>query len=594
MRADQFVAETGTGGRGVTVGVQSSGVASLSLIQSRRELPAVRVVNPSGGTSSTLADEGTVLLEEVHAVAPYASLAFCGPQTFVEYLSCLQRLIGAGASVLVDDMDFPPQDLMSTASTNAIAVAQVLAQYPTVALFTAAGNNNGTYWEGTYLPESLASQGLAPLSCATSSGTQVDAYAAEFNGSVSQTLTLSSSADFPLALAWADPSGQNASNFDLYWFDSSDGQQLGCLSASASSANLMEQNLTLAQGTYALYVATPDASLAGKFLKLWIGGDGLTMISAPASGSIVAQQAFAAGVSTVGAVNGSDGVGDAIESFSSLGPLTVMFPSETQIQAPTLVAPDGIYVDAFGTYFEGYLFPDGNFYGTSASAPNAAAVAALLRGAFPNLTVSQLLAALEAGASPLGSGVPNDTYGYGRVDAIGALGTLPAPTISALPDVTIDGAASSSAHPFTVSGTGSLHFTVASSNPSLIPSSIAAAGAPGITISPGNCGSTVLSCTLTVTPQGGVAGTAQVTFAAVDGANRSAPATMSVTVTNPVGQTVTVSAAPSASSGGGGGALDAWTLAGLALLAAAGCAARAMRVPSAGEGSAKGNQGAGP
>ena len=59
-------------------------------------------------------DEGTALLEEVHAVAPQATLAFCGPQTFIDYTSCLTQLIAAGATILVDDMNFPPQDLMSS------------------------------------------------------------------------------------------------------------------------------------------------------------------------------------------------------------------------------------------------------------------------------------------------------------------------------------------------------------------------------------------------------------------------------------------------------------------------------------------------
>ena len=132
-------------------------------------------------------------------------------------------------------------------------------------------------------------------------------------------------------------------------------------------------------------------------------------------------------------------LGNKIESFSSLGPVTIKFPAATQIQAPVLVAPDGINVDAAGTYFAGDLFPDGNFYGTSASAPNAGAVAALIRGAFPGLTASQLVSALKAGAVQLGSVSPDGTFGYGRIDAMGALGTFPVPTITPLPNSTSHG-----------------------------------------------------------------------------------------------------------------------------------------------------------
>ncbi len=119
-------------------------------------------------------------------------------------------------------------------------------------------------------------------------------------------------------------------------------------------------------------------------------------------GSLVTPQSMVPGVLTVGAVNGSDGLGNSIESFSSTGPITSAFPAMTQQQAPTLTAPDGIAVDAVGTYFASFLFPDGNFYGTSAAVPNAGAVAALLRGAFPTLSVAQISAALQTGATPLG------------------------------------------------------------------------------------------------------------------------------------------------------------------------------------------------
>jgi subtilisin family serine protease len=86
-----------------------------------------------------------------------------------------------------------------------------------------------------------------------------------------------------------------------------------------------------------------------------------------------------------------------------------------------LVAPDGVNVDAAGTYFSGSLFPDGNFYGTSAAAPNAAAVAALIRSGYPTMTASQLVDVLTKGATQLGSVAPDGTFGFGRVDAIGAL-----------------------------------------------------------------------------------------------------------------------------------------------------------------------------
>lgn len=571
MHADQFVSQAGGGGNKVIVGVQSQGIASISTIQGRGELPNVQVFTSAAGGSASAADEGTALLEIVHAVAPNATLAFCEPQTFVQYTACLQQFAAAGSTIMVDDINFLDQDPMTSGGADTQAVGQFLAQNPNVALFSAGGNDYGSYWEGTYTPVTVASQSLSPLSC--NGSTQVDNFVNQFSGGATEVLTITptEAISVPLTFAWGDPPGQNTSHFDLYWKNTADPAGSNCISGSTATTNLVTVNAVLYPGPNNIYIATPDASLAGKFLKVWVGGDGLTALSLSTTGSLTSPQAFAPGIATVGAVNGSDGIGNNIESFSNRGPISVLFPSPAKLPAPTLVAPDGIKVDAAGTYFESVLFPDGNFYGTSASAPNAAAIAALIRGAFPNLTVAQLMTALESGATQLGASAPDGTFGYGRVDAMGALGTLPAPTMTSLSDVSIDASSSttSAALPFTVSGTGSLHFTVASTNSTLIPAAVAASGTAGVAISPSDCGSTTLTCSLTVTAAQYQGGTATVTVSAVDGAGRAAPATMHVTVTNP--QTApTPPPSTTANSGGGGhgggGSLGWWEILAAAVL----------------------------
>jgi hypothetical protein len=449
------------------------------------------------------------------------------------------------------------------------AIEQLLAQHPGVALFTAAGNYNGSYWEGNYSPVALASLGLPPLTCPSGGVPQTDNYVAQFDGDPSQLLTVEQPSNIPVAFAWADPPDQNLSKFDVYWVDSADSTQSGCLAGGTVSDNQISQNVNFTANSYTVYIATPDATAAGKFLKLWIGGDGLTTLSKPTVGSVVTPQAYANGAVTVGAVNGSDGVGNGIEAFSSVGPATLLFPQQTQVQVPLLVAPDGINVDATGTYFAGSLFPDGNFYGTSASAPNAAGVAALIQGAFPSLSASQLVAALKAGATQLSSPTPDGTYGYGRIDAIGALGTFPAPTMTALPaDAALTAGTSSASYAFTVSGTGALHFSVTSSNTSSIPASVVAAGSAGVTITPAGCGVSTLSCSLTIKPANGPGGAVTLTVAAVDGANRSASSSIAVSVT---GNQSAPTNSTSGGSGGGGGAFDWWGIAGLLLITGVSC-----------------------
>jgi hypothetical protein len=393
----------------------------------------------------------------------------------------------------------------------------------------------------------------------------------------SETLTVLEGSSFPLLLAWADPPTQLTSHFDVYWIAAGATTPTGCLSTAGATTDQVMVQLSLPAGAYNLVVASPDASAAGKFLKLWAGGDGLTSLSVATSGGLVSPQAMSPGVLSVGAVNGADGIGDTIETFSSTGPLTVLFPASAQLQAPTLVAPDDVVVDADGTYFESELFPGGTFEGTSAAVANAAAVAALLRSAFPALNAAQMSTALQSGATVLGTTAPNDVFGYGRADAMGALGTLPAPTITALTDATSSGSASSTAQPFTVSGTGTLHFTVSSSNTALVPNAIVNAGTAGVTLSSG-CGTSTLNCTLLVTPIVGQSGTATLTVSALDGANRPASAQLTFTATDPApappggggstsGTSSSTGSGTASGSHGGGGALQGWALLWLAGLA---------------------------
>src|SRR5262249_33359790 len=91
---------------------------------------------------------------------------------------------------------------------------------------------------------------------------------------------------------------------------------------------------------------------------------------------------------------------------------------------PQIVAPDRVDTTFF---FPGYD-PDGssfpNFPGTSAAAPHAAAVAALMLQAVPTMTPAQVLTTLESTALDMGSpGFDNDS-GFGLIQADAALSSL--------------------------------------------------------------------------------------------------------------------------------------------------------------------------
>jgi hypothetical protein len=548
METDKYVAQTGVNGTGVTMAIISDDVESLSVIQGRGELPAsVNVVQPSTNPTrhQTLTDEGTMMLEEAYAVAPGASLAFCGPESSTEYVACVQNLIAAGATVISDDIGYPFEDVMSLEGVTTQAIANLLKTNSDVMLFTAAGNNAPGFWQGTYAPVRFN----GTLSC----NGQTDNYLQSWGTNlISNQWTVGSSNSPLVALTWPNPTGKNTSNYDLYAFDAN-GKFVGCsnvnqsnyFGTSGTTSYLIIPEGAVAPGTYQLAIGTPDASLSGGFLKLIYytdsNGDKLSVIT---PGGTYTPQALAAGDFTVGAVDGGDRIGRNIEPFSNRGPIQVELPTPSMLQSPVAVAPDDVYVDAVGTDFPA---ANGAFFGTSAASPNMAAVAVLLRSAFSSLTPTQTINAMKSGAAPLASPIPNGSSGYGRVDALGALAALPVPAIGVIGNQTITGGTAAQIA-LTLNGTGALSLTGSSDNASLI--SVGSGG--DISVSPSTCGTSTDSCSLVIQPTLGQLGTAHITIGAADGAMRTAKMQFAVTVVKPAPPSISVTSGDSQSFAPGG------------------------------------------
>jgi len=146
----------------------------------------------------------------------------------------------------------------------------------------------------------------------------------------------------------------------------------------------------------------------------------------------------AASAISVAAIN--VGTNEEPEPYSSRGPVVHLFgPASGTTPAPPigeqLIAKPNVTASDCGstTFFYGFSNGGFHFCGTSAAAPHAAAVAALIRSANPGASNAQVRADLEATARPVGSVATGffgpTAIGAGMVDADSAVAALALPPV---------------------------------------------------------------------------------------------------------------------------------------------------------------------
>jgi len=126
-------------------------------------------------------------------------------------------------------------------------------------------------------------------------------------------------------------------------------------------------------------------------------------------------------VAATGAVENIDGTAnpglDVIEEFSSRGPSRIFFtpdgaPAPEVRRKPNTTAVDGTSVTGVN-----FFTP---FFGTSASAPHAAAVAVLLKDVDPDLRPAGIARILRETSLERGDPGFDTTWGFGLIDAFAA------------------------------------------------------------------------------------------------------------------------------------------------------------------------------
>ena len=211
-------------------------------------------------------------------------------------------------------------------------------------------------------------------------------------------------------LQWSDRFNNASSDYDLFVVD-----QDGNIVTSSNSTGpfafeaVCVPNLTSDVGIFFAIVVR----FSGNDRRLEMFHLGSAAIQYETEADAIFGHAATERAIAVAAISATDPGNDTAEFFSSRGPSTVFFPQFQVRQKPDIAAIDGVSVTGTGG------FPS-TFFGTSAAAPHAAAVAALLLSAGPMVQPEAVREALTSTAI----GGRNNVLGFGRIDAELALAEL--------------------------------------------------------------------------------------------------------------------------------------------------------------------------
>lgn len=403
---DEVRSTYGLTGKGVKVGVLSDSVDYLDDVQWTGDLPDVEVLDDYWGDG-----EGTAMLEIVHDMAPDAELYFATADRSEEsFAENIRALADAGCKVIVDDYTYLDEPAFQD-GIIAQAVADVTARG---CLFFSSAANSGSLKMGT----SGTFEG-------DFKDTDGDGYMNFPDGK--NYIELSQCAHWRITLQWSDPWGASSNDYDLEieWpdgttscgNDTQDGDDnpyeviRGCCDGECNGAK----------------IKVKKRSGADRYIRI---DTHRGQLSGGTSGNTYGHNACEAAI-TLGAASARENARPfttraVMEDYSSDGPRHMFYAANGSpltpgnllasggriLQKPEVVAADDVSCATYGF---------NPFGGTSASAPHAAAIAALMLEKKSNLTKEQLLEAWTSTSWRIDGSTWNACSGHGIINAKAAV-----------------------------------------------------------------------------------------------------------------------------------------------------------------------------
>jgi len=480
----------------------SSSILTSAQAQASGDLPSeVRILDDcdSGSANCSIArDEGAALGEIVHDLAPGSELMFhSGFNSRQDFAEGVDELVACGADVIVDDLLYLVEPMFQD---GLIAQAVDRAKDSDVAYFASAGNQ-ASFGISEFFDDYSSSDEEDDLP----SG--IDFHHFADSADPFAAITVPPSCGFTAVLQWSEPfdvplgSGA-ATDLDLYvcegegggapdlppFHPSDDPCQIYSQDAQGCGAGVVNGGLgdpvevvdylNTSGASKTVYLAVDhycgdtngdfqeDDAVDFRVVTFGYGCNlsdpGYDFEASVFDAPQIYGHAASRGASAVGSVFfseiDSNGLTDPpldridVEPYSSAGgSLPIYFdgqgiplPGAPELRLkPDLAAPDGVNTTFFGTDISADPDPYPNFFGSSAAAPHASAVAALVLEANPYLTRDALTAILASTARDIESVGWDVQSGHGLIDALDAVDL-------ALPDSTV----TPSAHAFGGVGVG--------------------------------------------------------------------------------------------------------------------------------------------
>ena len=414
-------------GTGIGIGVISNGVRSLADRQASGDLPSRVTVLPG---QEGRGDEGTALLEIVHDLAPKAELYFAtGSGGQARMAENIEALCEAGANVIVDDIGYTNEAVFQD---DIIAKGVNEAVTDGCFFFTAGGNDgnltDGTtgVWEGDYAAGNALIVDGETLGVRHDFGGGVEANKVSGSGFVGVNV---------IVLQWADPLGASTNDYDLFLVNEDGDVIASSTDTQDGTQDPIESILTPFADFSGLSMAVVKASGSDRYLRVH-AFDGRLGIQTAGNlhGHSAAENAVSVAMVDVRTAAGAGNVFNGTESVradNSDGPRRIFFePDGTAITAGDFSSTGGELLqkpDLTAATCVTTATPDfSTFCGTSAAAPHAAAIAALMLEAAggPNeVTLAELRTGMTTGTAVLDIETtgPDRDSGAGIVMAPGAV-----------------------------------------------------------------------------------------------------------------------------------------------------------------------------